>query len=113
MEAEPGPSYVITRTLQPVLYTAASVSGGIWKSTNLAITWSKINVENDNLYVSCMIQTPDGTIYAGTSESFAAQTMSGLEDMGYSGGFMGQGIFKSTDGENFSLLNLQSLLLMI
>jgi photosystem II stability/assembly factor-like uncharacterized protein len=83
---------------------AAGVSGGIWKSTNLAITWNKINTENDNLYVSCMIQTPDGTIYAGTGESFATQTMSGLEDMGYSGGFMGQGIFKSTDGDNFSLI---------
>jgi len=83
---------------------AAGVSGGIWKSTNLAITWDKINTGNDNLYVSCMIQTPDGTIYAGTGESFAAETMSGLEDMGYSGGFMGQGIFKSSDGDNFSLI---------
>ncbi len=83
---------------------AAGVSGGIWKSTNLAITWNKINMENDNLYVSCMVQAPNGTIYAGTGESFAAQTMSGLDEMGYSGGFMGQGIFKSTDGENFSLL---------
>jgi hypothetical protein len=84
---------------------AAGVSGGIWKSTNLAITWNKINIEKENLYVSCMIQIPDGTIYAGTGESFAAQTMSGLEEMGYSGGFMGQGIFKSTDGNNFSLIS--------
>ncbi|PLW98334.1 MAG: hypothetical protein C0591_04675 [Marinilabiliales bacterium] len=83
---------------------AAGVSGGIWKSINLAITWKKINTEKDNLYVSCMIQIPNGTIYAGTGESFAAQTMSGLEEMGYSGGFMGQGIFKSTDGDNFSLI---------
>ncbi|MCB2209196.1 MAG: T9SS type A sorting domain-containing protein [Bacteroidetes bacterium] len=83
---------------------AAGVSGGIWKSTNLAITWNKVNSGNDNLYVSCMIQTPNGSIYAGTGESFASQTMSGLEDMGYSGGFMGQGIFKSTDGDNFSLI---------
>jgi len=83
---------------------AAGVSGGIWKSTNLAITWNKINTGNDNLYVSCMIQIPNGTIYAGTGESFAAQTMSNLGNMGYSGGFMGQGVFKSTDGENFSLL---------
>lgn len=83
---------------------AAGVSGGIWKSTNLAITWNKINMNNDNLYVSCMIQAPNGTIYAGTGESFAAETMSGFEEMGYSGGFMGQGIFKSTDGNNFSLI---------
>jgi len=83
---------------------AAGVSGGVWKSTNLAITWHKVNSQTDNLYVSCMIQTSDGTIYAGTGESFAAETMSGLDDMGYTGGFMGQGIFKSTDGDNFTLL---------
>jgi len=84
---------------------AAGVSGGIWKSTNEGITWHKINTEGSNLYVSCMIQASDGTIYAGTGESFAAETMSGLEDMGYTGGFMGQGIYKSTDGNNFTLLS--------
>ncbi len=83
---------------------AAGVSGGIWKSTNNAITWHKINSEGSNLYVSCMIQTPDGTIYAGTGESFAAEMMSGLDDMGYTGGFMGQGVYKSTDGDSFALL---------
>ncbi len=84
---------------------AAGVSGGVWKSTNLAITWHKVNSQTDNLYVSCMIQTSDGTIYAGTGESFAAELMSGFDDMGYTGGFMGQGIFKSTDGDNFTLLS--------
>ncbi len=83
---------------------AAGVSGGIWKSINEGITWNKINIDASNLYVSCMIQASDGTIYAGTGESFAAETMSGLEDMGYTGGFMGQGIYKSTDGNNFTLL---------
>jgi hypothetical protein len=83
---------------------AASVSGGIWKSTNVGVTWRKVNSEASNLYVSCMTQTPDGTIYAGTGESFAVETMSGFEQMGYSGGFMGQGIYKSTDGDNFSLI---------
>jgi len=83
---------------------AAGVSGGVWKSTNLAITWNKVNTQIDNLYVSCMIQTSNGTIYAGTGESFAAESMSGFDDMGYTGGFMGQGIFKSTDGDNFTLL---------
>lgn len=83
---------------------AAGVSGGIWKSTNIGITWSKTNAEASNLYVSCMIQNSNGAIYVGTGESFAAETMSGMEQMGYSGGFMGQGIYHSTDGENFSLL---------
>ncbi|MCF6341282.1 MAG: T9SS type A sorting domain-containing protein [Bacteroidales bacterium] len=84
---------------------AAAVSGGIWKSVNGGITWKKVNKNNSNLYVSCMLQAPNGDIYVGTGESFAAQSVSGLGQMGYSDGFMGQGVFKSTDGENFSLLD--------
>jgi len=83
---------------------AAGVSGGIWKSENLGINWQKINNNSYNLNVSCMKQDANGTIYAGTGESFAAETMSGLAEMGFTGGFMGQGIFKSTDGDNFSLI---------
>lgn len=83
---------------------AAGVSGGIWKSEDLGISWAKINSSSYNLNVSTMKQGADGTIYAGTGESFAAETMSGLEEMGFSGGLMGQGIFKSTDGDNFTLL---------
>lgn len=37
---------------------AASVAGGIWKSTNLGSTWVKVNQANSNLNVSCMAQTP-------------------------------------------------------
>ncbi len=83
---------------------AAGVSGGIWKSENVGVSWQKINNESYNLNVSCMTQDANGNIYAGTGESFAAETMSGLEEIGFTGGFMGQGIFKSTDGNNFSLL---------
>ncbi len=83
---------------------AAGVSGGIWKSQDVGISWQKINSKNDNLYVTCMKQGADGTIYAGTGESFAAETLSGLEEIGFTGGFMGQGIFKSTDGDNFTLI---------
>ncbi|MAE07778.1 MAG: hypothetical protein CL661_03335 [Bacteroidetes bacterium] len=83
---------------------AAGVSGGIWKSENVGISWQKINSESYNLNVTCMQQDAGGTIYAGTGESFAAETMSGLEEMGFTGGFMGQGIFKSTDGNNFTLI---------
>lgn len=82
----------------------AGVSGGIWKSTNLGITWVKINESSSCLNVVTMVQTSNGDIYAGTGESFNSQVYSNLEDMGYTSGFMGQGIYKSTDGENFSLL---------
>lgn len=83
---------------------AAGVTGGVWKSTNLGTSWNKINSSTYNLNVSCMKQDGNGTIYVGTGESFAAETLSGLEEMGFTSGFMGQGIFKSTDGDNFTLI---------
>jgi photosystem II stability/assembly factor-like uncharacterized protein len=83
---------------------AAAVSGGIWKSVNGGITWKKVNEANANLNISCMLQTTNGDIYVGTGESFATEMFSGLNQMGYTDGFMGQGIFKSTDGDQFVLL---------
>lgn len=83
---------------------AAGVSGGIFKSENLGTTWKKVNSDSYNLFVTCMTQTPNGDIFAGTGESFEAQKISGQEEMGYTSGFMGTGIYKSTDGKNFSLL---------
>ncbi len=83
---------------------AAGVNGGIWKSSDVGTSWSKINKGNYNLNVTCMAQDASGTIYAGTGESFAAETVSGLDELGFTGGFMGQGIFKSTDGDNFTLI---------
>ncbi len=74
------------------------VTGGLWKTTNMGATWNKINDANKNLYVSCMTQAPDGTIYAGTGEFFCTE-----EDT-YYGGLVGQGMFKSTDGDNFELI---------
>ncbi len=74
------------------------VTGGLWKTTNMGATWNKINNANKNLYVSCMTQAPDGTIYAGTGEYFCTK-----EDT-YYGGLVGQGMFKSTDGDNFELI---------
>jgi len=93
----------ITDSQANTMYVAG-VSGGIWKSTNLGITWVKINESTSCLNVVTMAQTSNGDIYAGTGESFNSQVYSNLEDMGYTTGFMGQGIYKSTDGENFTLL---------
>jgi hypothetical protein len=84
---------------------AAAVSGGIWKSVNGGITWHKVNEAHSNLNVSCMLQASNGDIYVGTGESFATEAFSGLGQMGYTGGFMGQGIYKSSDGDVFTLLD--------
>lgn len=85
---------------------AASVTGGIFKTTNLGATWNKINLAGDqsNLRVSCMVQAPDGTIYVGTGEGFNIQNYSAVGDMGYSGGFVGNGMYKSDASDNFTLV---------
>ncbi len=86
-----------------VLY-GAGITGGIWKTVNTGVTWKKVNKNSSNLNVSCMAQNMDGHIYVGTGEMFDAEMYSGLDEMGYTTGFVGQGIFKSTDGDNFQLL---------
>ncbi|MCB9016293.1 MAG: T9SS type A sorting domain-containing protein [Lentimicrobiaceae bacterium] len=72
-----------------------SVSGGLWKSTTQGLTWNQINTDNVLINVSCMTQSPDGDIYVGTGESFASERFNLFS------GFIGQGIYKSTDGNNF------------
>ncbi|MFH1159698.1 MAG: hypothetical protein V1733_01955, partial [bacterium] len=70
------------------------VSGGIWKSTNLGLTWNGVNEgSNEVLRVSAMTQTPGGTIYVGTGEVYC-----------YTAEFMGTGLYRSEDGFNFSAI---------
>nr|NQU90764.1 hypothetical protein [Bacteroidota bacterium] len=76
----------------------AGVSGGFWKTENLGATWAKLNKENENLYITCMAQAPDGTIYAGSGEAFCSDNDT------YYGGFVGQGMYISGDRNNFTLL---------
>lgn len=83
---------------------AAGVTGGIWRSTTGGQTWNKINGEENNLFVSCMTQDNNGVIYAGTGEYSHANDFSQFGEYGYNGGLMGTGLYKSTDGENFTLL---------
>lgn len=73
--------------------------GGVWKSVNNGITWTRAS--NINMLVSCMVQAPNGDIYVGTGDGFEAQKLNGLIDYNYTTGLVGQGVFKSTDGENF------------
>lgn len=66
---------------------AGAMTGGLYKSTNSGLTWNKINGIESNLKVSCIAQADDGTIYVGTG-----------------GFYMGSGIYKSTDSDNFALI---------
>lgn len=74
------------------------VSGGLWKSTTQGLTWSLINTDNILLNVSCIAQSPDGNVYVGTGENFASGRFNLFS------GFIGQGIYKSTDGNSFTKL---------
>lgn len=79
-----------------------TMGGGILKSTNGGITWKSIS---DNMMVSSMVQTQKGDLYVGTGEGRSAQNQNGLNDLNYSTGFQGEGIYKSTDGNVFEKMN--------
>lgn len=77
---------------------AGSVSGGLWKSTTGGLTWNQVQTGGVVLNVSCITQAPNGDIYVGTGETFTSQRFNLFP------GFIGQGIYKSTDGNSFSRL---------
>jgi hypothetical protein len=75
------------------IYTGG-VTGGIWRSTNGGLTWVQQNTgSNEVLRITCFTQTPNGTIYAGTGESYCNH-----------GRFIGTGLYRSTDGINFTVI---------
>lgn len=85
------------------LYTG-SVTGGVFKSTNLGATWENINMGmGTTLNVSCMAQADDGTIYIGTGEGFHMPGYTNLQDFGFESGFVGKGIYKLSGG-NFTFM---------
>ncbi|MEL6252747.1 MAG: T9SS type A sorting domain-containing protein [Bacteroidota bacterium] len=73
------------------IWLAASVSGGIWKTTNAGQNWIHITPDLPNLQFSTMAQSPadPNIVYAGTGE----------RGLGGANGD-GDGIFKSTDRGN-------------
>lgn len=77
---------------------AGSVSGGLWKSTTNGLTWNQIQTGGVILNVSCITQSKNGDIYVGTGETFSSDRFNLFS------GFIGQGIYKSTDGNNFTKL---------
>src|ERR1035438_7368823 len=75
------------------IYTGG-VTGGIWKSTNSGLTWDEQNTGNNEvLRVTCLVQTPNGDIYAGTGESFCNTDH-----------YVGTGLYRSTDGVTFNII---------
>ena len=48
---------------------AGSVSGGLWVSYDAAQNWSKVETFVDNLSISCIAQSVDGTLVIGTGHT--------------------------------------------
>lgn len=92
---------LIDRKNPNTLY-AAGVSGGIFKSTNGAGSWSALDDALPTLAFQSSCQTINGTIYFGSGEN-AGSFGGGGDNEGSS--FPGEGIFKSTDGKTFTQLS--------
>lgn len=76
----------------PSIMVAAGVSGGLFRTTTGASSWTVVNDTMANLNVVSLTQTANGDMYAGTGESmyyFPFGTGAG--------GFLGSGVWKSTD----------------
>jgi hypothetical protein len=82
----------------------ASVTGGIWSTTNQGATWTKLNQANQNLKVTAMVQDKDGNIYAGTGDAFCSDNVQYVQDNLYYSSIVGTGVYKSTDQNNFTVL---------
>ena len=68
-----------------------TMGGGVFQSTNGGITWKSLN---NNMMVSCMVQTEDGNIYVGTGEGRDAHNTNGLSYLGYTTSFAGCGLYE-------------------
>jgi hypothetical protein len=92
---------VIDKDNTQILYTGG-VSGSLFKSVNGGTSWYPLTLGDDNFGVVSMAQTSDGHIYYGTGEN---GQLLGPQSGSESSGFEGMGMFKSTDGETFSLVS--------
>jgi photosystem II stability/assembly factor-like uncharacterized protein len=76
-------------TTSPSTVYAAVSSGGIMKSTDSGMTWTPAWPASNTQAMGALARGPDGTLWAGTGEA----NPSGGGDT-----FLGNGIYKSTDG---------------
>ncbi|HPF00243.1 MAG TPA: T9SS type A sorting domain-containing protein [Bacteroidales bacterium] len=93
---------LIDRFNTGVLY-AGGVSGGLWQSLSGGTSWHLIAPLAENYAVSCITQDINGIIYFGTGEGFG----NGNGTAAGSTGFVGGGVYKSTDatGTSFSVIS--------
>lgn len=83
-------------------YFAGSVAGGLWESNNEGSSWHAIKDDQENLNISAITQSPfnKNIIYYCTGEPYPVADASSN-----TGGQLGGGVFKSTDGgKTFNVL---------
>ena len=73
-----------------------SMGGGVFHTTNQGISWHQVG---ENLMVSCMAQTEDGTIYVGTGDGVNAVSYNGFADLDYENSFIGSGLYTIKNNE--------------
>lgn len=88
---------VDNRNAEGKVMFAGSPLGGLWKSTNAGVSWNKVDA-SELMRVSSIFQKADGTIYVGTGENHNIADFNGVSD------FIGNGIWVSTDGNAFTVL---------
>ena len=74
---------------------AGGVGGGMWKSTDGANTWNRLQGWNEWLTVACIAQSSSGTIFIGTGEG-----LSNAGSTSFNSGNVGGGIFKLDASDN-------------
>ncbi len=90
----------------PSIMLVGSVSGGLFRSSSKGSSWKPVNDFQENLNITCMTQSSDGTIIYGTGEG-AFVSIDGTPNG--TPGFQGAGIFRSTDrGRTFTRVNSTS-----
>ena len=80
----------------PDIFYLGIVNGGILKSENKGISWRKLDTPDD-LWISGLTQSPDGTLYAVTNSNFDNITK------------RRGAVYKSTNGESFEPTDSQPL----
>lgn len=86
---------IVIHPQAPDLMWAGSVGGGVWRTEDGGGSWLPVDDLMANLAVTCLVMDPTdpNIVYAGTGEGF-----SNLDAI------RGGGIFRTTDGETWSLL---------
>ncbi|MDL2242699.1 T9SS type A sorting domain-containing protein, partial [Bacteroidales bacterium OttesenSCG-928-K03] len=77
---------------------AGSISGGLWRLEEGKSVWNSVPSASD-LNISCIYQAADGSIYVGTGEGYYSEEFNLLP------GFKGRGIYRSTNGNDFTQIS--------